>query len=105
MIDLLLSKQDSGTVKSILTIIDSALQNKIDTANQKANKRVITLTFDEVESLAEYIAAEANHEEDKTRQRKLDRLCDIVNAVLDREEWKEKFNRIIGEIGDEISDK
>lgn len=93
MIDLLLSKQDHETLKSILTIIDPVLENKINTAKQKADKYVITLTLDELESLAEYIAAEANHEEDRIRQRKLDRLYDIVNAVLGREERKEKFKR------------
>jgi len=105
MIDLLLSKQNYETLKNILTIIDSLLQDKIDAAKQQANKYIITLTTDELESLAEYIAAEANHEEDKIRQRKLDKLYDIVNAVLEREEWKEKFKRIMGEIGDEISER
>lgn len=103
MIDLLLSKQNYETLKNILTIIDSLLQDKIDTAKQQADKYKITLTTDELESLAGYIAAEANHAEDKIRQRKLDRLYDIVNAVLEREEWKEKFKRIIGEIGDEMA--
>lgn len=61
--------------------------------------------LDGFESLTEYIAVRANHEEDKIRERKLDRLYDIVRLVLKREKGKERFRGIIGEIRDEISDR
>lgn len=70
MVDLLLNKQQCETLKTIFTVIDSALQNKIDTAKQKANKYVSALALNEIESLAEYISVETNHEEDKIRPRK-----------------------------------
>lgn len=52
--DLLLTKQDYDTLKSVL-IIDSDLQNKVDGAKKKENKCVITLTRNELEELAGYI--------------------------------------------------
>jgi hypothetical protein len=109
MIDLLLSKQDYETLKIILTIIDPVLERKIGIAKQKANEYVITLTIDELEDLAGYVAAEANHEKNRIRQRKLDRLYDGIDEVLKEEdlkeeEWKERFRRILGEIEDEISE-
>lgn len=97
MANLLLSKEEYETLKSILTIVDPVLENKIDNAKQKASKYVITLTTDELEDLAGYIAAEANHEEDKIRQRKLDKLYDRVDAVLKEEEWKERFEGMLEE--------
>jgi len=105
MVDLLLCKQDYETLKSILTIVDPALEKKIDNAKQKTNKYVITPTLDELESLAEYIAAEANHEEDKIRQRKLDKLYDRVDAVLKEEGWEEGFKRLLRKIEDEIAEE
>lgn len=103
MVNLSLSKEKYETLKSILTTVDPVLENKINNAKQKVNKYVITLTTDELEDLAGYIAAEANHEEDKIRQRKLNKLYDTVDAVLKEEEWKERFERRLGELSDEIS--
>jgi len=105
MVDLLLSKEEYETLRSILTIIDPVLEKKINTAKQKANEYLITLTTDELEDLAGYVAAEANHEDDIGRQKKLERLYDRVDELLEKEEWKERFERMLGEIEDEISEE
>jgi len=75
--DLLLTKQDYDTLKSVL-IIDSTLQNKVNGAKKKANKYIITLTRDELE----YIAAEVNHAENKVKEQKLDELYDTKNCKV-----------------------
>ena len=41
------------------------------------------LTLDELDLLAGYVAAEANHTEDKRRERKLDRIHDRICQVED----------------------
>jgi len=79
--DLLLTKQDYDTLKSVL-IIDSTLQNKVNGAKKKANKYIITLTRDELEMLAGYIAAEVNHAENKVKEQKLDELYDTKNCKV-----------------------
>jgi len=39
--------------------------------------------LDDLDELAGFIAADANHAKDKKLQKELDRLCDRVQATLD----------------------
>jgi len=73
-------------------------------SKQKANGYAITPALDGPESLAGYIAVEANHEEEKKYAKGNWTDYMIWLTQFWREEWKKKFKRIIGKIGDEISD-
>jgi len=45
---------------------------------------VLAGTEDDLEELIEYVAAEANHEHDRRRQRRLDEAFDLLQDVLDQ---------------------
>jgi hypothetical protein len=53
-------------------------------AETQGSKRLIPITLDELEDLLGYIAAEANHAEDKTLERKLDRLYEKLDMIRER---------------------
>lgn len=105
MFKIALTQRHYQTLKDMLFITDKIIQEKIEQAKKTEGKFILHLTRDELEELAEYIAAEANHAEDKVQQQRLDDLYDAVNAVLTKQEWIERFERLMQQIEDEISDK
>jgi len=44
---------------------------------------VFHFTLDDLDELAGFVAAEANHAKDKKLQKELDQLCDRIQATLD----------------------
>ena len=53
-------------------------------------KRLLRVTREELEDLLGYIAAEANHAEDKTLERRLDRLYEKLDMIREQHEEQGK---------------
>ncbi len=54
-----------------------------DLAEVKGKNIVLRMDLDHVEDLQGYVAAEANHTDDRGLERKLDRIYDKLQKVLD----------------------
>lgn len=67
-----------------LALIDSAGERLIFRATASVDGIVLLGTEDDLEELIEYIAAEANHEDDRRRQRRLDDASDILQEALNQ---------------------
>lgn len=77
------SAEVAATLRS-LVLVDSAGERLIFRAAPSAGGIVLIGTEDDLEELTEYVAAEANHEQDRRRQKRLDTAFDILNDALDR---------------------
>lgn len=53
-------------------------------ADRQGSKRIIRITPEELENLIGYVAAEANHSEDKALARKLDKLFEKLDMIQER---------------------
>ncbi len=51
-----------------------------------AGQRYVSFTLDELDELVGCVAAEANHTEDRARQRHLDIIADRIEELLDKSE-------------------
>lgn len=67
-----------------LALVDSAGERLIFRATPSADGIVLVGTEDDLEELTEFVAAEANHEHDRRRQKRLDTAFDELNDALDR---------------------
>jgi hypothetical protein len=61
-----------------------------EVAEIHGSKRLIRVTPEELEDLLGHIAAEANHAEDKTLERRLDRLYEKLDMIRERHEEQGK---------------
>lgn len=61
-------------------ILDEDIESRIRVS--VAGRQEIRFTLEELDELAGYVAAEANHAENRRRQRRLDRICEKVESLL-----------------------
>jgi len=60
------------------------LTKRFETAEIKGKHLIVKYSLDELEDLSGYIAAEANHTEDKKLEKKLDRLFMRLSEIIDK---------------------
>jgi len=65
------------------TLADDELTAPLRATTASSEKAVYSFTLDDLEDLAGFVAAEANHNKNTKLQRELDRLCERINEVLD----------------------
>ncbi len=65
------------------TFADESLTNRLRAASKKGERPVIRFTLNDLDELAGFVAAEANHTRDKKLRKELDQLFDRVQATLD----------------------
>ena len=61
----------------------SEIEDKLRDATPARRKLVVHLTVEELDELADCVAAAANHAEDGAVEKVLDRLCDRIENLLD----------------------
>lgn len=64
-------------------LLPSDLEQRIRVGVARNEGTVARFTLDELDELAGYVAAEANHSKDKKAQKELDRLFERIQALLD----------------------
>jgi len=65
------------------SFIDPVLIQRLKIAEVKGNHLIVKYSPQELEELIGYIAAEANHTDNKNIEKSLDRLCDKLSDILD----------------------
>ena len=66
-----------------LTFADEALTDRLKIAEMRGKHLVARYSISDLDDLIGFIAAEANHAEDKKLQKKLDRLIDKLERMLE----------------------
>lgn len=77
-----LSAEDWATVRT-LDLLDSGGERLVYSATPAGSKVVFETNLDGVENLLEHLAAEANHEEDRRKQKRLDLAVDALERQLE----------------------
>ena len=75
----------AATLRS-LRVVDSACERMIFGASVSDGGVVLRGDLDDLDELVGYIAAEANHEGDRRRQRRLDAAFDVLRDVIEQEQ-------------------
>ena len=65
------------------TFADGTLTDRLRVVPKPGEPPVFHFTLDDLDELAGFVAAEANHARDKKLQKELDQLCDRIQATLD----------------------
>jgi hypothetical protein len=65
------------------TFADGTLTDRLRVVPKPGEPPVFHFTLDDLDELAGFVAAEANHAKDKKLQKELDQLCDRIQATLD----------------------
>jgi hypothetical protein len=76
-----LSTEDWATVRS-LSLLDSDCERLVYSATPAGSNVVFETDIDGLENLLEHVAAEANHEEERRKQKRLDRAIDVLERQL-----------------------
>lgn len=66
-----------------LTFADEVLTDRLKIAEMRGKHLVARYSISDLDDLIGFIAAEANHTEDKKLQKKLDRLIDKLERMLE----------------------
>ncbi len=66
------------------TFADESLTNRLRVVPRKSQWPVFRFTLDDLDELAGFLAAEANHAKNKILREKLHQLCDRIEAALSR---------------------
>lgn len=66
------------------TFADPEITDRLKIAEVKNKKIRATFSLDEIEDLAGFVAAEANHSIDRKLQKQLDKLYDKLSAIEDK---------------------
>jgi len=66
-----------------LTFADEVLTDRLKIAEMRGKYLVARYSINELDDLIGFISAEANHTEDKKLQKKLDRLIDKLERMLE----------------------
>ena len=66
------------------TFADSELTQRLEIAEVKGKHLIVKYSTYDLEELIGYIAAEANHTDDKKIGKKLDRLFETLSDILDK---------------------
>ena len=75
----------AATLRSLM-VVDSACERMIFGASVSDGGVVLEGDLDDLDELVGYVAAEANHEADRRRQRRLDSACDVLRDVVEKEQ-------------------
>jgi hypothetical protein len=70
-----------ATLRSLM-LLDTASERLVFRARPSDQSILLTGSEDDVDELIGYLAAEANYEEDRRRQRRLDAAFDVINDAL-----------------------
>jgi len=62
---------------------DGTLTDRLRVVPKPGEPPVFHFTLDDLDELAGFVAAEANHAKDKKLQKELDQLCDRIQATLE----------------------
>lgn len=66
------------------TFADESLTNRLRVVPKKSERPVFRFTLDDLDELAGFLAAEANHAKNKILREQLHQLCDHVEATLNK---------------------
>jgi hypothetical protein len=66
------------------TFADESLTNRLRVVPKKSERPVFRFTLDDLDELAGFIAAEANHARNKILREQLHQLCDRIEATLNK---------------------
>jgi len=80
--DLVVTDEGAATLRSI-QVLDTDSERVVFSARSVDDSVVLSGTQDDLEELAGYIAAEANHETDRRRRKRLDVAFEMVNQALE----------------------
>ncbi len=84
-VELVIDDQVAATLRS-LTLLDSTSERVVFRARTSERGIILTSREDDVTELIDSVAAEANHEPDRRRQKRLDTAFEMLNDALDRVE-------------------
>ena len=73
----------AGTLRGLM-LLDTTSERLVFQARPGATGIMLTGSVDELDELIGYVAAEANHEENRRRQRRLDAAFEALNNALTR---------------------
>jgi len=66
------------------TFADESLTNRLRVVSKKGERPIFRFTLDDLDELAGFLAAEANHAKNKILGEQLDQLCDRIEATLSK---------------------
>jgi hypothetical protein len=81
-ISFLVDKQELKLLNEII-IISEEIEKGISHAKQEDDNYRLKLSYDDLDELLGFVAAEANHEKSVKRQDRLDNLCDKLKGLLE----------------------
>ena len=81
IVRLAISSDVAATLRS-LRLLDTDCERAVFRANASEQGIVLAADEDDLEELVGFIAAEANHEEDRRRQKRLDAAFEVMNEAL-----------------------
>ena len=81
----MITAEVAATLRSLMAV-DSACERMIFGASISDGGVVLEGDLDDLDELVGYVAAEANHEADRRRQRRLDSACDVLRDVVEKEQ-------------------
>jgi hypothetical protein len=84
-VEVVIDAQVAETLRSLM-LIDSTSERLVFRARPSEHGIILRGTEDDLNELIGYVAAEANHEPDRRRQKRLDATFEMLNDTLDRVE-------------------
>ena len=66
------------------TFADESLTNRLRVVPKKGERPIFRFTLDDLDELAGFLAAEANHAKNKILREQLDQLCERIEATLNK---------------------
>ncbi len=66
------------------TFADESLTNRLRVVPKKGEQPIFRFTLNDLDELAVFVAAEANHAKNKILREQLDQLCDRIEAALNK---------------------
>jgi hypothetical protein len=85
VLQVVMDAEVAGTRRSLM-LLDTASERLVFRARPCERGVALTGSEDELDELVGYVAAEANHEGDRRRQRRLDAAFEVINDALTRAE-------------------
>jgi hypothetical protein len=86
-VEVLIDAPIAATLRSLM-LIDSTSERLVFRARPSEHGIILRGNEDDLDELIGYVAAEANHEPDRRRQKRLDAAFEMLNDALDRvEHW------------------
>jgi hypothetical protein len=86
-VEVLIDAPIAATLRSLM-LIDSTSERLVFRARPSEHGIILGGNEDDLDELIGYVAAEANHEPDRRRQKRLDAAFDMLNDTLDRVECR-----------------